>query len=138
MLLPGYTTLLPLSVHFPLFSQFKLQVLAQPQWSPASPARLLLLGDGEPLYLQKGALEELPALFCTHAFKGSFPGDPTQQFLKQPEVCSPEAQGPSSAFSQAHILQGHKLHQGMVTAAQAASNLNVSNAFLFISENQVQ
>ena len=87
---------------------------------------------------QKGVLPELPALFCTRAHKDSFPGDLTRQFLEQQEVCSPEAQGPSSVFCQARILQDHKLHQGMVTAAQAASNLNVSNAFLFISENQVQ
>src|SRR5699024_10306757 len=75
------TALLPLSVHFPLFPQFKLQVLAQPQWSPASPSRLLLLGDGEPLRSQKGVLKELPALFCTNVLQDSFPRDPTQQFL---------------------------------------------------------
>jgi len=63
---------------------------------PASPAHLLLLGDGEPLNFQKGILKELPALFCTHALKDGFPGDPTQQFLEQPEVCSPKAQGPNS------------------------------------------
>src|SRR5699024_3309469 len=45
--LPGYTTLLPPSMHFPLFSQFQLQVLALPRRSPASPAELLLRGDGE-------------------------------------------------------------------------------------------
>jgi len=39
---------------------------------------------------------ELPALFCTHALKDGVPGDPTQQFLEQPEVCSPKAQGPNS------------------------------------------
>jgi len=50
------------------------------------------------LHSQKGVLKELPALFCTHALKDSFPGVPTQQFLEQPEVCSPKAQGPSSAF----------------------------------------
>ena len=81
--LPGYTTLLPPSMHFPLFSQFELQVLALPRRSPASPAELLLLGDGEPLHSQKGVLKELPALFCTHALKDSFPGDPTQQFLER-------------------------------------------------------
>ena len=42
---PGHTTLLPLSVRFPLFPQFKLQVLAQPCRSAASPAPFLLLGD---------------------------------------------------------------------------------------------
>ena len=87
---------------------------------------------------QKDVLKELPALFCTHALKDSFPGDPTQQFLEQLKVCSPKAQGPSSAFCQARILHDHTFYQGLVTAAQAASNLNVSNAFLFISENQVQ
>ena len=118
--LPGYATLLPLSVHFPLFPQFQLQVLTKLQWLPASPAQLLL-GDGELLRSQKGVLKELPALFCTHALKDRFPEDPIQPFLEQPEVCSPKAQGPSSAFSQACILQDHKLHQGMVTAAQARS-----------------
>jgi len=82
---------------------------------------------------QKCILKELPALFCAHALKDRYPGDPTQQFLEQPEVFSPKAQGPSSAFCQAHILQDHKLHQGMITTAQAASNLNLSNVLLCIS-----
>ena len=68
----------------------------------------------------------------------SFPGDPTQQFLEQPEVFSPKAQGPSSAFCQARVLPDHKLHKDMVTTAQAASNLNLSNALFFISEHQLQ
>ena len=122
--LPDYTTLFPLSVHFPLFPQFKLQVLAQPCQLPA-PALLLLLVDGELLRSQNSVLKELPALLWSYALKDSFPGDPTQQFLEQLEVCSPEAQGPSSAFCQARILQDHKLHQDMVTTAQAASNLSV-------------
>lgn len=41
---------------------------------------------------QKGVLKELPALFCTRSLKDSFPGDPTQQFLEQLDVCSPKAQ----------------------------------------------
>ena len=40
---------------------------------------------------QKGVLKKSPALFCTHALKDSFPGDPTQQFLEQLEVCSPKS-----------------------------------------------
>lgn len=71
------------------------------------------MGDGEPLDFQKGVLKELRVLFCTHALKDSFPGDLTQQFLEQSQVCSPKAQGPSSAFSQARFLQDHKLHQGV-------------------------
>ena len=35
------------------------------------------------MHSQKGVLKELPALFCTHALKDSFPGDPTQQFLER-------------------------------------------------------
>jgi len=81
--LPGYTTLLPLPVQFRLFPQFKLQVLTQPQWSPASPAQLFLLVDGELLCSQEGGLKELPALFCTHAIKDCFPGDRTQQWDQQ-------------------------------------------------------
>jgi len=48
------------------------------------------------------------------------------------------AQGPDSAFYQAYILQDHKLHQCMVTTAQAASKLNLSNALLRTGEHQVQ
>jgi len=109
----AYTTLLPLSVHYPLFSQFKLQELAQPRWSPASPARLLLLGDEELLRSQEGVLKKLPAFFCAHAIKDSFLGDPTQKFLEQLEFCSPKVQGPSSAFCHDCILQDQNLHQGM-------------------------
>ena len=32
---------------------------------------------------QKGVLKELPALFCAHALKDMFPGDPPQQFFEQ-------------------------------------------------------
>ena len=87
---------------------------------------------------QKGVLQELPALFCTHALKDRFPADPIQQFLEQPEVCSPKAQGPSSAFCQACILQDQKFHQDMVTTAQAASSLNLLNALLCSGEHHVQ
>ena len=93
---PSYTTLLPLPVRFPLFHQFKLQVLAQPCQLPA-PALLLLLVDGELLRSQNSVLKELPALLWSYALKDSFPGDPTQQFLEQPEARSPEVQGPDSA-----------------------------------------
>ena len=41
--LPGYTTLLPLSVHIPLFLQVKLQVLAQPRQWPTYSGQLLLI-----------------------------------------------------------------------------------------------
>ena len=79
---PGYTTLLPLPVPFPLFPQFKLQVLAHTCQSPTSSAQFLLPGDGKLLHSQKGVFKELPALFCAHTVKDSFPGDPTQQFLE--------------------------------------------------------
>ena len=90
------------------------------------------------MHSQKGVLQELPALFCSYALKGIFPGDPTQQFLEQPEVHSPEVQDPESTFCQACIPPDHKLHQGMITAAQAASSLNLSNALLRVGEHQVQ
>ncbi|SGA34005.1 Uncharacterised protein [Chlamydia abortus] len=79
---------------------------------------------------QKAVPKELPALFCAHALKEPFPADPTQQFFKQP-FGSPEAQGPGSAFCQACIPPDHKPHQGMLTAAQAVSNLNLFNALLW-------
>ena len=82
------------------------------------------------MHSQKGVLKELPALFFTHALKDSFPGDPTQQFLEQTEVPFPKAQRRDCAFCQARILQDHKLHQGMVTAAQVARNLNLSIYYL--------
>jgi len=48
------------------------------------------------------------------------------------------AQGPDSAFYQAYILQDHQLHQCMVTTAQAASKLNLSNVLFHTGEHQVQ
>ena len=90
------------------------------------------------LALSEGWPKVLPALFCTHALKDTFPGDPTQQFLKQQEVCSPKAQAPSSALFQASIPPDLKVHQGMITAAQVASNLKLSDAILCTGEHQVQ
>jgi len=78
----GYTTLLPLPEYFPLFTQFKLQVLAQPCWLPTSSAQFLLLWVGEFLQSPKCVLKELLVLFCSYARKGTFPGDPIQQFLE--------------------------------------------------------
>ena len=68
---PGYTIRLPLPVHFPLFPQFKLQVLAQPCQLPISSAQFLLLGDGDLLCLKKGVLKEIPSLFCSYVLKAS-------------------------------------------------------------------
>ena len=55
--------------------------------------------DLEPLSSQKGVLKQLPGLFCAHALKDSFPGDPTQQFLEQPEFYSPKTQGLALLFA---------------------------------------
>jgi len=62
-----------------------------------------VLQDGELLCFKKGILEVLPALFCSLFPKDSFSGDLIQKFLKQSEVCSPEAQGPGSTLRQAHV-----------------------------------
>ena len=125
--------------HFLYISLFPLSLSCRSLHSQeVEPLLDFCSGDEEPLRSQKGVHKMLPALFCTHALKDSFPGHPTQQFLKQMEFCSPKAQGPSSAFYEDSILQDHKLHQGRVTTAQAASNRHLSNALLCISEHQVQ
>ena len=42
-------------------------------------------------------------------------------------VHSSEVQDPDSTLCQAHIPQDHELNKSVVTAAQAASNLNIFN-----------
>ena len=69
----SHPPLLPLSVHFLLFPQFKLQVLAQPCQFPASSARFLILDDGELSSLQKIVLKEFPAWLCSFVLLDSFP-----------------------------------------------------------------
>jgi len=53
------------------------------------------------------------------------------------EVLSLEVQGSDSALYQAHNLWDHKIYEGMVTAAQSASNLSFVNGLLCIGEHQV-
>ena len=54
------------------------------------------------------------------------------------EVCSSKVQGPYFAHCQAHIPQDHELNQGVVSAAQAASNLDLLIEFVCTGEYQVQ
>jgi len=80
-----------------------------------------VLGDREFLCSQKGIFKESPALLHSFVSKESFPGDLIQQFLKQPQVCSPKVQGPGSTLFQVHISQDHECNQGMVAAVEATS-----------------
>jgi len=81
----------------------------------------------ESLCSQKHILKVLPALFCSFDPKDIFPGDLFQQFLKQPDVCSPEVQDADSSLCQAHIPLDDWLDQCMVAAAQVAPDLNLFN-----------
>ena len=87
---------------------------------------------------QKGILEEQPALLNIFVFKDSISWDLGQQFLEQLKVHSSKVQGPDTTLCQAHMAQDHEFDLGMVTAAQAASNLNTFNDLLCIGEPQVQ
>ena len=80
----------------------------------------------------------LPALLCSFISKDSLPGDLIQQCLKLTEVYSPKVQCPDPILHQAHVPQDHKLSQGMVTTAQAASDLNFFYDLFCVSEHQVQ
>jgi len=95
---PCDTPLFPQLIQSLLFPQSDLQVLAKPCWFPASPVYFLVLRDGELLCFQKGIPEEWTTFFCSFLSKDCFPGDFIQQFLKQPEVCSPEVQTPDSSL----------------------------------------
>jgi len=77
----GYTTLIPLPVHFPLFSQFKLQALAHPCRSSTFSSRFLL-GDGEFLCSQKGVLKELTVLFCPMPLRTVSQEIPSSSYLR--------------------------------------------------------
>ena len=123
----GDSSLFPLPVHALLFPQPDQQVLAKPGQFLASPACFLILRDGELLHSQKGILKEKLSLFHFFVSKVSFPGDLIQQFFKQPEVCSLKVQHPDFTLCQAPVLYDHKLNQGMVVVAQAASSLSLFN-----------
>ena len=87
-------------------------------------------GGWRAIALRRVSLKSCQLCSFAHALKDSFPGDPTQQFLEQTEVPFPKAQRRDCAFCQARILQDQKLHQGTVTAAQVARNLNLSIYYL--------
>ena len=136
MFFPGYTTRLPLPVHCCTFSvSFSCRSFLSHAGCPSPLLHFFCWGTESSC---AGVFKELPALFSSSALKDGFPGDPIQHFLEQLEFCSLEVQGPASAFCQACISPDGKLHQGMVTTAQAASNLNFSNAQLSFGELQVQ
>jgi len=65
-------------------------------------------------------LKDLPALFYSLVPEGSFPGGPGK-------VCIPKIQGPDCTFHLTHIPHDCKLHQCVIIAAQAASNLDITN-----------
>jgi len=90
-----------------------------------------MLVDGDFLCFQKGVLKEPPALFHSCVPKDSFPGDPIQQFLKQPEVHSPEVQGPDSVLYQIYLPQDQELNQDLIATAQTASSLNHFNDLFY-------
>ena len=54
------------------------------------------------------------------------------------QVHSLEVQGPDSTLCQTHVPCDHKHDQGIVTAAQAASDLNPSNDLFHTVEDQLQ
>lgn len=132
----GDTLLLLLLALALLFSQFfspHQQAIAKSCWFPVSPSCFLIPSDGELLHSQK----EQPALFFSFVSKDFFPGDFIQQFLRKPQIRSLEVQGPDSTLCLAHIPQDCELSQGMITTAQAASNLNIFDDLLHTGENHV-
>ncbi|KAK4828813.1 hypothetical protein QYF61_000870 [Mycteria americana] len=77
---------------------------------------LLPLPDREILHSIESVLKDLTDLFCSLVPEDSFRGEL--------EVCFPKIQGPDFTLCLTHIPQDCELHQCMITAAQAASNLD--------------
>lgn len=85
------------------------------------------------LQSKKSVLKELTALVSCFAPKDSFPGHLIHQLLRHLEVYSSKAQGPDFASGQDHAPWDHKLNQGGVATAQAASKLNLSNELIILN-----
>ena len=74
--------------------------------------------------LRKASLKRCQLYSVPLSLRTVSQGISSNVFLKLPEVCSPAAQDPDFTLCQACVPQDHELNQGMVTAAQAASDLN--------------
>ncbi|KAK4831048.1 hypothetical protein QYF61_014980, partial [Mycteria americana] len=57
-------------------------------------------------------------------------------YLRELEVCFPKIQGPDFTLHLTHIPQDCELHQCMITAAQIASNLDVSDSLTCVGDQQ--
>jgi len=79
------------------------------------------------LHFVENILKDLPGLFCSHVPEGSFPGGPIDLLLEQLEFCFPKIQGPDFTLCLTHIPQDCKPCQCVITAAQAASSLDVTD-----------
>jgi len=75
----------------------------------------------------ESVLKDLPAVFCSLVSEGSFPGALCDQLLEQLEFCFPKILGTDFTLHLTHICQDCELHQCIITAAYAASNLDITD-----------
>ena len=83
----------------------------------------------------KKVFEELPGLFCSCVPQGSSAEGPIHQFCKQPKVHFPLVLEVDYTFHLTCIPPDQEFHHGFITAAQAATDLNLSSKLLRSSSN---
>jgi len=83
-------------------------------------------------------LKVLPALFCSPVREGHLPVGPIDSLLEELEVGFPKIQGPDLVLCLTRIPHDCRLHQCMVTAAQAASDRDITDELTCIGDQQVQ
>lgn len=69
--------------------------------------------------------------------KSKFPGDLTNQFLEQPEVCLSKIQGRSSADSFSHTTEDFKLNDLMIMVGKTATNPHITHKTISIYKQQI-
>ncbi|KAK4826361.1 LOW QUALITY PROTEIN: hypothetical protein QYF61_007955, partial [Mycteria americana] len=86
----------------------------------------------------ESVLKDLPALFCSLVPEGSFPEETIDEHLEELEFCFPKIQGPDFTLCLTHIPQDCELHQCMITAAQAASSIDLTDKLTCVGDQQIQ